>query len=66
MVLLINHGMGDRLLVSETDSKLAGPAPSSAETTPTSVTWEECTDEEKSSGFRIRIQHGKVSDIGDK
>ena len=61
MVYIVNHSLGDRLLVSATDSKLATPAtPTAGEATPTSVTWEECTEVEKRSGFRVCLQHSKV------
>ena len=69
MVYIINHGQGDRLLVSATDSQLdtqaaaAAPeaTPTAAEATPTIVTWEEGTEVERRSGVRVRLQHNKVS-----
>lgn len=58
---IVNHGLGDRLLVSATDSKLDSQASATVgETTPTSVMWEECTEIEKRSGLRVRLEHNKV------
>jgi ribosome biogenesis protein ERB1 len=58
-VYIMNHGLGDRLLVNSTDSRLSATetTPTTAETTPTTTTWEECTEAEKKLGFRLRIQH---------
>ena len=59
---IMNHGMGDRLLVTSTDSRMSATetTPTAAEATPTTTTWEECTAAEKKLGFRLRIQHDMV------
>lgn len=62
VVYIINHELGDKLLVTSTDSRIS-LSPSTAETTPTVAMWEECTEEEKRSGFRVRIQHNKVTKV---
>ena len=69
MVYIINHGQGDRLLVSATDTQLDTQAaaiatdttPTAAEATPTTVTWEECMEADRRSGVRVCLQHNKVS-----
>ena len=63
MVYIVNHGLGDRLLVTSTDSGLssAEATPTATDTAPVTSVWEECTEVEKRSGFRVRIQHNKVN-----
>ena len=62
MVYIVNHGLGDRLLVTSTDSGLYSTeaTPTATDTAPVTCVWEECTEVEKRSGFRVRIQHNKV------
>lgn len=61
MVYIVNHGLGDRLLVSATDSKLdVQDTATASETTPTHVMWEECTETERQTGFRVCLQHPMV------
>lgn len=62
MVYIVNHSLGDRLLVSATDSKLdMQVTATTSETTPTNVMWDECTETERQTGFRVRLQHPMVS-----
>lgn len=62
MVYIVNHSLGDRLLVSATDTKLDTQVTATAsETTPTNVMWNECTETERQTGFRVCLQHPMVS-----
>lgn len=61
VVYIVNHGLGDKLLVTATDNRLT--TPTTTETTPTHVKWEEAAEIEKSSGVRVRIHHDKVFSI---
>ncbi|KAM3679735.1 ribosome biogenesis protein BOP1 [Ammospiza maritima maritima] len=57
-VLLVNPGLGDRLLVSGTDQLLdSWQAPE--EERPQPVRWEPAGAEERARGIRLMVQHGK-------
>ena len=63
IVHIVNHGLGDKLIVTATDNKLTTPTNETTpttETTPTHAKWEEATEIEKSSGIRVCIHHDKV------
>ncbi|XP_070604567.1 ribosome biogenesis protein BOP1 [Erythrolamprus reginae] len=57
-VLLVNAGLGDKLLCGATDQLLEGyVAPEEARLQP--VTWEEAEEEEQRLGVRLRLRLGK-------
>ena len=61
--MLLNHGLGDRLLSSATDAALLSDRedtePSSSNDT-SSVKWELCSEEKQQVGFRLCLEHSKV------
>ena len=64
--MLLNHGLGDRLLSSATDAALLRDgedmeASSSNDTTTSSfVKWELCSEEKQQVGYRLCLEHSKV------
>ncbi|ELT96122.1 hypothetical protein CAPTEDRAFT_130363, partial [Capitella teleta] len=64
-VLLLNPGLGDRLIISHTDSLLQSALnsrqdPDESETgKKIPADWHECSAEEKANGLRIKISHAK-------
>ena len=75
-VYLVNHGLGDRLLVSNTDSDLrqlpisseashttATPTSSSPSPTASPVEWRPSTSEEQKWGLRLSLLHDKVREL---
>ncbi|XP_015273998.1 PREDICTED: ribosome biogenesis protein BOP1 [Gekko japonicus] len=57
-VLLVNPGLGDKLLCGATDQLLEAFVPPEEER-PQLVTWEEASGEEHSRGVRLIVRHGK-------
>lgn len=58
-MVIINHGLGDRLVVMATDSALASTGEEEGnEESP--VEWRDYTTEEYQQGYRLYIQHDKV------
>ncbi len=57
-VIIINHGLGDRLIVTATDSTLSSFDGDEYEGI---VKWETCTDT-TNSGYRLILGHTKVHD----
>ncbi|XP_005098986.1 ribosome biogenesis protein bop1 [Aplysia californica] len=59
-VILINPGLGDRLLCSNTDSMLESHTETADDSAKKSaVTWSKYDITEKDSGFRVKISHSK-------
>ena len=58
-VVIINHGLGDRLVVMATDSTLVSTGEEEGnEESP--VEWRDYTTEEYQQGYRLYIQHDQV------
>lgn len=58
-VLLLNPGLGDRLVVSGTDQLLSAFVPPE-EPAVQPARWLEASEDERQGGLRLRICHGKV------
>ncbi len=57
-MIIINHRLGDRLVVTATDSALSSFDGDSEGT----IVWEECSDqtEYNTNGYRLTLKHTKV------
>ena len=62
--MLLNHGLGDRLLASATDATLLSEREDieneSDSSISSSVKWELCSEEKRQIGFRLYLEHSKV------
>ncbi|XP_046381046.2 ribosome biogenesis protein bop1-B-like [Haliotis rufescens] len=60
-VVVVNPGLGDKLIVSNTDTVVAAFQPPQEEAAgkKVPVEWELCTGKEHQSGFRLRMKHPK-------
>lgn len=63
-VLLVNPGLGDKLLYGATDQLLGAYVPPEEEGQAQPALWEEATGEDHSRGVRLIVRHGKVGAQG--
>ena len=62
LVILINHGLGDRLVVMATDSALSSVGEGESHDD-NYIEWRDYTTDEYHSGFRLYLEHKKVFTI---